>query len=358
MSVQVQKPEERLAAVAQSLRNGEQSPNLTVRSFLSWFYSERRGRWIVQWIRTSLANAGLKTEPDFESTYIDGLIQFVPVEQAPRTSETVVEREVVERVTVEDHAEVRVTATAFADPTYRISKLAAANRVPVSVRPDASLTEVVTVMMANDFSQLPVTTNERDVKGVISWRSIGSRLALGQVPAAAREAMEPHAEVNSDASLFTAIPLIVEQGYVLVRSNDQRIVGIITTSDLSLQFQQMTEPFLLLGEIENHIRRIISGRFRPEELAAARDPDDSERQIESAADLTFGEYKRLLEEPERWSQLNLKIDRVLFVKMLDKVRDVRNDVMHFDPDGIPESDLYVLRDFARFLRNLQYVGAT
>ena len=74
MNLQLPKPEERLAAVANSLRNGEPSPNLTVRSFLSGFHSERRGRWIVQWIRTSLANAGLRTEPDFESTYIVGQI--------------------------------------------------------------------------------------------------------------------------------------------------------------------------------------------------------------------------------------------------------------------------------------------
>jgi hypothetical protein len=32
--------------------------------------------------------------------------------------------------------------------------------------------------------------------------------------------------------------------------------------------------------------------------------------------------------------------------------------MHFDPDGIPDGDLEVLRDFARFLRTLQSLRAT
>src|SRR5205814_5319927 len=100
------------------------------------------------------------------------------------------------------------------------------------------------------------------------------------------EAMEPHAEISADASLFTAIPLIVQHQYVLVRGPDQRIVGIVTTSDLSLQFQQLAEPFLLLGEIENHIRRMIGPHFGPQELAAVRDPGDGERKIESVADLT------------------------------------------------------------------------
>ena len=185
-----------------------------------------------------------------------------------------------------------------------------------------------------------------------------TRLSLGRHPTVVRETMEPHAEVNADASLFTAIPFIIRHEYVLVRGADKRIVGIVTTSDLSLQFQQMTEPFLLLGEIENHIRRLIGNHFNSAELAAVKDPSDDSREIEAVYDLTFGEYKRLLEEPERWKRLRLGVDRGVFIGLLEKVRSIRNEVMHFDPDGIPDNDLKDLRDFARFLRTLQTIGAT
>jgi CBS domain-containing protein len=352
-------PKERLADIARALRNGESSPVVTVRSFLGWFFkAQRRGHWIVSYIRGMLKEATLRTEPDFESAYLDAEMRFALVDKAQEPSTQTAQTEIAETITISDHAEVRVVGTAFADPTYRVSKLAAANRIPVSVRPDSTLTEATTLMLANDFSQLPVMTNERDVKGVVSWRSIGSRLSIGQRPDATREAMEPHAEITADASLFTAIPVIVLHEYVLVRGSDQRIVGIVTTSDLSLQFQQMTEPFLLLGEIENHIRRLISSHFNQSELSAAKDSTDEGREVETAADLTFGEYKRLLEEPGRWERLRLRVDRAVFIRLLDKVRAIRNDVMHFDPDGIPENDLDVLRDFARFLRTLQTIGAT
>jgi hypothetical protein len=43
---------------------------------------------------------------------------------------------------------------------------------------------------------------------------------------------------------------------------------------------------------------------------------------------------------------------------LDQVRDIRNDVMHFDPDGIPPDDLERLREFARFLQRLQSIGVS
>ena len=38
----------------------------------------------------------------------------------------------------------------------------------------------------------------------------------------------------------------------------------------------------------------------------------------------------------------MEIDRPTFVKRLDTVRRIRNDVMHFHPDGISDEDLEVL----------------
>ena len=349
----------RLSEIARSLEASEPVSPITVRGFLNWFwYSQRRGRWITSWIRDRLEEAGLRTVPDFESTYLDAEITFeLATEEAdPKTEGQDGDGQAF---TTADLAETRTSPPSFADPTYRISKLAAANRTPIAVKPDASLTEAVTLMMTNDFSQLPVMGNEREVKGLISWQTIGTRLALGQAPKLVREAMDPHAEVSSEASLFTAIPIIVEQGYALVRSAfDKKIVGIITTSDLSLQFQQLSEPFLLLGEIENHLRRIVNPKFTCDQLAAVKDGADSSRSVQSVADLTFGEFKRLLEEPSRWGALHLDLDRAVFIELLEKVRVIRNEVMHFDPDGIEDESLATLRDFVKFLRTLQTIGAT
>ena len=51
-----------------------------------------------------------------------------------------------------------------------------------------------------------------------------------------------------------AIPVIVEHGYVLVRQIDRKISGIVTASDLSLQFQELAEPFLHVREVELHLQ--------------------------------------------------------------------------------------------------------
>jgi CBS domain-containing protein len=350
---------ERLAKAAQQLRQGTEVPPITVRDFLSWFGAKRRGYWVVSNIREALDRNKLRTEPDFEAEYIDSPISVVLAEPSPPAIiESPPAIELAAQTIATSTTIFPPSVTTYADPTYRISKLAAANNRPVSVSPDAELTEAVTLMLSSDFSQLPVMTGERDVKGVISWTSIGARLSLGKNGNRVRELMDPAQEIKADSSMFQAIPIIVQHQYVLVRSSDNRISGIVTASDLSLQFQQLAEPFLLLGEIENHIRRLIGNKFSVEELSQARDPGDTARKIERVADMTFGEYIRLLENPDRWTKLSLSIDRATFCGQLDRVRVIRNDVMHFDPDGIPPEDLETLREFTRFLQRLQNIGVS
>jgi CBS domain-containing protein len=337
---------EKLRQIAAQITSGHQPEPVTVRELLLWFGAYRRGSFIVDWIRSSLLGAKLATNPDFEGTYIDSPIEFVLAAKPriPKPDEAV----------SDGNVPAVATGKITADPTYRIGKLRSANTSPISVKPQQTITEAITIMLANDFSQLPVMEGERDVKGIISWTSIGSRLALGVKCTEVRECMDSPHEISADTSLFDAINDIVTNQYVLIRDSTNKISGIVTTSDLSLQFRQLAEPFLLLGEIENHIRRTIEkGKFTATELKECCDPGDPARKVNGPYDLTFGEYIRLLENPKRWSQLKLQIDRKIFIDGLDRVRRIRNEVMHFDPDGISDDDLDALRKFTGFLQRLQ-----
>ena len=150
--------------------------------------------------------------------------------------------------------------TAAADPTYRLARLESANKAPLSVTPDATLQQAVTLMLTNDFSQLPVMTTPREAKGVVSWKTIGSRLALKRPCTAVRDCMEPAYLVSIDDSLLSAVASIAAHDYVLVLAKDKTICGIITASDFNDQFLRLAEPFLIVGEIENGIRRILRGK--------------------------------------------------------------------------------------------------
>lgn len=327
--------DDRLKSISDQLKKGIAPPSETVRSFLLLFGALRRGYRVSHFIRSKLAQHGLKTEPDFEYAYIDGRITFVKA-STPSKDEP-----------------------AFAiDPTHRIARLTSANRAPTYIAPDAPIKQVVTLMMTHDFSQLPVMTSSREVKGIVSWKSIGSRMALKKSCAIARDCMEPAREVQIDDSLFSAISVIAEFDYVLVRAADKQICGIVTASDLTQQFQKLAEPFLLVGEIENGVRRLLHGKFTQKDLANVKDATDTTRTVEAIADLTFGEYVRLLESDANWQKVGLELDRVEFTKRLHQIREIRNDVMHFDPEGLSDEDLKALREFAAFLRRLRDAGAT
>ena len=50
------------------------------------------------------------------------------------------------------------------------------------MKPGASIAEALTQMQLNDYSQLVVATNERNVKGVVSYHSIATAQLLGRPP--------------------------------------------------------------------------------------------------------------------------------------------------------------------------------
>lgn len=237
-----------------------------------------------------------------------------------------------------------------------IRMLKAANSGVLAVNPQDGLDLAVTLMLANDYSQLPVMNGPRDLKGVVSWKSIGGRLVQGNTLLNVADAMEAGVIVKETDSLFEVTSLIISNDFVFVASApDNRIIGIVTATDLSEQFQTLSEPFLLIGQIENQIRNLMHDLFDLETLRAACNESDPTRKdrVNGVADLNFGEYIRILQNEANWAKLSFVADRVTFIKEMDKVREIRNDVMHFDPDGIEEEQFLQLKKFSKFLTRLE-----
>ena len=206
-------------------------------------------------------------------------------------------------------------------------------------------------MLQHDFSQLPVMQGDREVKGMITWKSISSRLALRSGKAdEVREYMESAEIIAANVTLFKIVSTIAEVGYVLVRHSDKTIKGPVTVSDLSLHLQSLTEPFLCLREIELHLRTFIGSKINSDDFSALSEGSIAPRTPKGIADLTFGEYARLLQNPATWAKIKLKIDRGELTKLLEEVRIIRNDVMHFDPDPMTANELGTLQRAVRFLQ--------
>lgn len=333
-----------LAQIAKDVLEKKESRRATVRTLLSWFGAQRRGIWVSQQVREGLKQAGLTTDPDFESIYIDSEVHFRPLNLAANKGAQGVNGNGSAQPAPEESG---------VDPVPRIGLLKSANQMPVSIAPDATLAEAATLMMMHDYSQLPVMQGDRTVKGMISWKGIGHATAVGRNPKFVRDAMDTSVEiVAQDAPLFEAVATIIAKEVVLVRASDQKICGIVTGEDINAQFLELSEAFIRLGEIENQIRRLIRGKFTPADLQGARDPADAEREVKDASDLSFGEYVRLFENPANWEKLGLPLDRSAFVGRLSDVKRIRNEVMHFHPDGIEDEERATLRRTSRFLQQL------
>ncbi len=338
---------DQLKSIKERIDKNEKIEPISVRTFVSWYWGyQRRSYWIVKQIKASLKEVKLETFPDFNSAYIDSLIEFRKALPGSSNKEGEYPKNIADK-NIDDVLNID-------DPTYRLSRLEAANKDLIFVKPDTELSEAITLMINYDYSQLPVMQQpKRDLKGVISWRSIGRNLFVNKSSTTVRELMEPNFQlIAHDTSLFKALPMIIEHDYVLVKNNLNEICGIITASDLSLQFKQLTEPFLLVAEIENHLRQIL-GKLPKSDLELAKDEKDTTRKIETVIDLTFGEYLRLCQRPELWVNLNLAIDRKIFCDNLEKIRDIRNNIMHFDPDGLEAESIDILRNFVRLLQTLK-----
>ena len=173
----------------------------TVRQLLGHFGYQKRGDYIVSHIRNSLERHKLIADQDFGVGWIDSTIT----------------------VQLDSDAEDAHQTHLATDPTHRIGALDAANNKPMSVPPDRPLSAAATIMQLHDLSSdsapdyhATAMSTEHSVSGIVSWKSIGTRHALGRECKYVRDCMDPHEEVPVTAPLFEAIAKIAEHGYVIV----------------------------------------------------------------------------------------------------------------------------------------------
>ncbi len=161
--------------------------------------------------------------------------------------------------------------------------------------------------------------------------------------------------VEIDTPLFDAVREIVEAEAVLVRAKDRTICGLVSAQDIANQFVTLSEPFLFLEQIENHLRAILEKARLP--IAAVKElvnPADTDRigKVNGIDDLSFGETARAFSREVIWDKLHLLLDRHVFGQRLEELRSIRNKVMHFHPDGISPEDREVLRKTRQMLQSL------
>ena len=310
---------------------------MAVRDFIAWWGAKGRGHRVVERISADLDNHSLETRPDFRKVSLDATIALV----AQPTVIDDQEPSDVESSTDANDLEVGLT----------LGNVPSALAGITSVKPEDSLETAMTLMRLNDFSQLAVMTSPHTLRGSVTWRSIAKALAH-ESGAILADAIEPARERAFDQDLVDVLVTLYDHEFVFVRNSENKISGIVTSSDVVKLYGETATPFFILGEIDHLLRGLVSDEWTIEQVIEVCDPD-IERRIESHDDLTFGDYQRMVEHPERFEVLGWPLDRRTFVKALDDVREIRNRVAHFDPDPLEPEAVALLRNFLYMLRDLR-----
>ncbi|MCA1706513.1 MAG: hypothetical protein LC808_25910 [Actinobacteria bacterium] len=301
---------------------------ITVRDLIAQWGARGRGSRVVARIRADLRRVGLVTEPDFRQVALDVTIKLA---QRP-----------VEAKSASDAEETP-------DFGLTIGTLPSAAAGVVGVSPSGSLVEAQTLMLVNDYSQLAVIAGERSLKGAVTWQGIAEALMRSD-KARLADAIVDTQPVRYSDDLLGLVPTIVEKNFVFVQDETTRITGIVTTADVGELFAERTRPFLLIGEIDQRLRDLISQHFALKDIQAVCKQSPVPRVLKSFNDLTMGDYEQVLGSPPHWERLGWPLDRKIVLAKLVEVRDTRNDVMHFNPDPIDPPRLSALIGLVELLR--------
>lgn len=317
-------------------RADENAPEqISVRELLSYWGTKERGDQVSQ-IEADLANHGLVTSPSFRAVTLDTMVSLItPTDEPEGKPEVLDELPVTEDDEGDDDLNVRLT----------VGNLSPLEGVEF-VGPNSTLHEAITKLVINDYSQLAVLSGPRNLRGALTWRSIAQ--ALHQKPdATVADATITHVEVVAyDRDLFEVLPALQRHEFVFVTNVGKEVKGIVTTADVARRYGEMATPFFQLGELDQTLRWILKGAL---DLATVQ-PLCS-RKIKNFDDLAFGDYEHILENKEVWQKLGWPLDRQVFIARLDKIRNIRNKVMHFHPDPIPEDATKTLRNFNSLLHH-------
>lgn len=342
--------DEFLASALKAAESG--SPRqVTVRELVGVWGARVRDFGVNERVDADLNNRGLTTVPDFRAVTLDDTVSIVRTIQTAENAVPAPSGVQVPAILI-GAPQVAVTVDEEGTPWdhgLTIGNLASASKGVTSVAPDAEISKAITLMLLDDYSQLAVMAGARSLRGAVSLKSIAK--ARNANPRASLSAALIKADpVPYTADLISTLPLIQRNEFVFVVGSDQSVTGIVTLADVVEAYGNMASPFFMIGRIDQRLRGIVEAIFPMETISVLCDPD-SRRSLSGCEQLTMGDYQRILENPECWDKLNWQLDRKAVCARLDEIAKIRNNLMHFNNDPLPEDVISMLQNFLGLLQD-------
>ncbi|MDN5478656.1 MAG: CBS domain-containing protein, partial [Chryseobacterium sp.] len=118
--------------------------------------------------------------------------------------------------------------------TFKVSQFINKSDKVISCSIDDTIEKAKSLMLLNDFSQIPVLDDKGKILGAVSWKSIGKNEAFGERDNKINNYIEESAIVKENGDFLNYIKLIAKKDYILVTDLFENLVGIITTYDMTI----------------------------------------------------------------------------------------------------------------------------
>ncbi|PPK92507.1 CBS domain protein [Kineococcus xinjiangensis] len=243
---------------------------------------------------------------------------------------------------------------------FQVAQMLPGDQEVVSVGLRASVAEALSLMRENDYSQLPVVLGNR-VFGVFSYRSLAAGLASGAIDGNPLES--PVSDLLADLAfvrlrddLHDLLPFLQRDDAVLVGDED-RLMGVIMTADVTTFLWEVTEPFVLVRDIELAVRKLMT--------SACASREHLEGCIRnSARPRKGGVFPTLLEELSLGELVKVLVHEQNYARhfrsafggnsryvegQLEPIVRIRNEIFHF-VDRLGSSDRQTLLSARRWIQ--------
>jgi CBS domain-containing protein len=282
--------------------------------------------------------------------------------------------------------------------SFTVQDLIAERSAPITIRREASVEDALRLMIDGDYSQLPVVNSEGKTEGMITSDCIVR--ALSHFDLTIKDMRVFHAMTQAiiyrpEDEMLGLLDDLKNTYAIVAVDNNERVIGIVTSYDTTEYFRRRGEDIMVIEDIETMLKEYILVAFRDSAgtvdkglLATAIDeitesksklrapfgqalhhylengngePRINQQRANEAFSmylnppkealpfekLTLNDYIELFLHKSRWERYKIifDLDSEACRKLLNSVRDIRNELAHFRSEITPHK-----RELLRFCR--------
>lgn len=216
------------------------------------------------------------------------------------------------------------------------------NKDPIlSIKRDTKVRDALSLMVKNDFSQLPIVDENGDLVGIITEQSIISTYfhTIGMVSILDLDVGHCQTKPNTvykDVDIFEVFDLL-ENTYAIIIVDQDKPIGILTAYDTTHFLRDLSEGLILVEDIEVTLRHYIETIFPNENSLDAAlmqafraDRQDTTRPAKEYTELSFGDHIQLITTEKNWGKFSKYFEpKEMFLQLMNQVGQIRNQLAHF-----------------------------